>query len=96
MTLAGDVNQDGVIDIIDALEIKKHYGLNERPADLDHDGTVGENDMRFVVRNYLEQNTLLKNAPEPKEEVDGVNLLSILEELGLTHLLEEEGHGHNH
>lgn len=96
MTLAGDVNQDGVIDIIDALEMKKHYSSNERPADLDHDGTVGENDMRFVVRNYLEQNTMLKNTPEPKEEVDGVNLQSILEELGLTHLLEEEENGHHH
>lgn len=39
---------------------------------------------------------MLKNAPEPKEDVDGVNLLTILEELGLSHLLEEEGHGHSH
>ncbi|MGD6774650.1 hypothetical protein ACQCT3_15750 [Sutcliffiella horikoshii] len=52
--------------------------------------------MRFIVRNFLEQNTMLKNAPEPKEDVDGVNLLTILEELGLSHLLEEEGHGHSH
>ncbi|MGD6791309.1 dockerin type I domain-containing protein [Sutcliffiella horikoshii] len=41
MTHAGDVNQDGVIDVLDAIEMKNHYGTSERAADLDHDGTVG-------------------------------------------------------
>jgi hypothetical protein len=81
---AGDVNQDGVIDILDAIEIQKAWKTNNRAADINFDGVVDEKDMKFVQQNYLKQNSSDENAPKPKTSYDGKTLEMILAELGIT------------
>jgi hypothetical protein len=81
---AGDVNQDGVIDILDAIEIQKAWKTNNRAADINFDGVVDEKDMKFVQQNYLKQNPSIENAPQPKTSYDGKTLEMILAELGIT------------
>lgn len=80
----GDINQDDVIDIFDALSIKEHWGSGDRESDINNDGTIDSKDMNFVVKNYLTKNPDVKNTPEPQSESDGKNLQDILAELGMT------------
>ncbi|CEG29424.1 S8 family serine peptidase [Bacillus sp. B-jedd] len=85
MTLltAGDVNQDGAIDVLDALAVQKVWKTADRAADINFDGVVDEKDMAFVQKNYLKQNQDVENAPEPKKNADGKTLEMILAELGI-------------
>ncbi|MEI4831363.1 S8 family serine peptidase [Bacillus sp. FJAT-53711] len=80
---AGDVNQDNVIDVLDAIEIQKAWKTNNRAADINFDGIVDEKDMAFVKENYLLQNKYAENPPAAKETYDGKTLDSILKELGI-------------
>ncbi|MQR94399.1 S8 family serine peptidase [Fictibacillus phosphorivorans] len=81
--VAGDVNQDDVIDVNDAIAIQNAWNSNNRAADINFDGTVNAKDIAFVQKNYLKQNTSVNNAPKPVTTVDGKTLASILKELGL-------------
>lgn len=81
--VGGDVNQDNVIDIHDAIAIQDAWNTNNRAADINFDEVVDANDMKFVQENYLLQNEHVKDAPVPVESTDGKTLDSILEELGL-------------
>ncbi|MFG6494811.1 S8 family serine peptidase [Fictibacillus sp. UD] len=81
--VAGDVNQDNVIDVKDAIAIQDAWGSNNRAADINFDGTVNAKDIGFVQKNYLKQNTSVNNAPTPVTTVDGKTLETILKELGL-------------
>ncbi|PGY13038.1 S8 family serine peptidase [Bacillus sp. AFS031507] len=81
--VAGDVNKDDVIDIIDALYIKDHWGTNDRNADINFDGKVDAQDLAFVQENYLMQNPTLDNAPEAKDKYKGITLDKVLKELGI-------------
>jgi hypothetical protein len=80
---AGDVNQDQVIDVLDAIEIQKAWKTDNRSADINFDGTVDAKDIAFVQKNYQLQNKFVENPPAPKEKHDGKTLESILEELGV-------------
>ncbi|MFK9091953.1 S8 family serine peptidase [Bacillus salipaludis] len=80
---AGDVNQDHVIDIMDAIEVQKAWKSNNRAADINFDGIVDEKDMKFVQQNYLKQNKSVDNAPKPKTSYNGKTLEIVLAELGI-------------
>jgi subtilisin family serine protease len=82
--VAGDVNQDSVIDIMDAIAIQNAWGTNDRAADINFDGKVDAKDMVFVQKNYFLQNEDEPNAPEPKTSYNGKTLITILSELGIT------------
>jgi hypothetical protein len=79
---AGDVNQDNVIDVLDAIEIQNAW-TSSRAADINYDNIVDEKDIGFVQGNYLMQNEYVENPPEAKEMHDGKTLESILAELGI-------------
>ncbi|MBO9130999.1 hypothetical protein J7Q84_15120 [Bacillus sp. 165] len=86
--VAGDVNKDNVIDVMDALTIQENWGTNNRAADINFDGIVNEKDIRFVQTNYLKQNSTLEflqpgASPEAKKKYKGHTLESILRELGV-------------
>ncbi|MGM0854827.1 MAG: S8 family serine peptidase [Bacillota bacterium] len=81
--VGGDVNQDNVIDIYDAIAIQDAWNTNNRAADINFDEVVDANDIKFVQKNYLLQNEQVEDAPTPVESADGKTLDSILEELGL-------------
>lgn len=81
--VAGDVNQDNVIDVQDALYVQTYWGTNNRGADINFDGTVDAKDFAFVEKNYLQQNASVQNAPTPKKKYNNVTLETIKSELGL-------------
>jgi subtilisin family serine protease len=83
-SVAGDVNQDDVIDIRDALAIQQAWNTNDRASDINFDGVVNAKDMQFVVSNYLKQNLDTDNPPVPVEEADGKRLEDILKELQIS------------
>ncbi|MFP5111418.1 S8 family serine peptidase [Bacillaceae bacterium C204] len=82
--VAGDVNQDDVIDIHDALAIQEAWNTNNRAADINFDGIVDAKDMYFVEKNYLKQNSDADNPPVPLQQVDGKTLQDILKELQIS------------
>jgi subtilisin family serine protease len=79
--VAGDVNQDAAIDVLDALAIQNAWNTNDRAADINFDGVVDAKDMIYVQTNYLLQNEDVENAPEPKTSYNGKTLQMILAEL---------------
>ncbi|GGB69854.1 S8 family serine peptidase [Fictibacillus barbaricus] len=81
LPVAGDVNQDDVIDILDALAIQKAWNTNDREADINFDGIVNTEDIQFVVKHYLKQNSDAENPPKPLEQAEGKTLEDILREL---------------
>ncbi|WP_088070652.1 S8 family serine peptidase [Gottfriedia luciferensis] len=81
--VAGDVNQDNVIDVLDALAIQTYWGTNNRSADINFDGKVDAKDFAFVEKNYLKQNASVQNAPTPKTISDNQTLETIKSQLGL-------------
>lgn len=80
---AGDVNQDSVIDIFDAVAIKEHWGTDKQEADLNFDGIINEEDLELVEYNYLETDPGVDKAPTPIQTYKGQTLESIKKELGL-------------
>ncbi|WP_088012434.1 S8 family serine peptidase [Gottfriedia acidiceleris] len=81
--IGGDVNQDDVIDIQDALYIQTYWGTNKRSADINFDGTVDRKDFALVEKNYLQQNPSVQNAPTPKTIYKNQTLETIKSQLGL-------------
>ena len=83
-SLAGDANEDGVIDLKDAQELEKVYNKTENieGRDFNFDGKVNKTDMEFVVRNYQVINPQEESAPAPEEDKDGLKLKSILDKIG--------------
>jgi len=81
--VGGDVNQDNVIDVQDALYIQTYWGTNKRSADINFDGTVDAKDFAFVEKNYLQQNPTVQNAPTPEKIYKNQTLETIKSELGL-------------
>ncbi|QKE75638.1 S8 family serine peptidase [Arthrobacter citreus] len=79
--VAGDVNKDNVIDIMDAIYIQTYWGTNKRSADINFDGTVDAKDLAFVQKNYLRQNVSVNNPPTPKKKYKGITLEMVLKEL---------------
>ncbi|MEE6451373.1 S8 family serine peptidase [Gottfriedia acidiceleris] len=81
--IGGDVNQDNVIDVQDALYIQTNWGTNKRSADINFDGTVDRKDFALVEKNYLQQNPSVQNAPTPKTIYNNQTLETIKSQLGL-------------
>ncbi|PGS49639.1 S8 family serine peptidase [Bacillus sp. AFS041924] len=86
--IAGDVNKDNVIDVLDAEYIRTFWGTNKRAADINYDGIVNKKDMKFVKLNYLKQNSTLDylhpgSSPKAKKIYKGDTLESIMYELGM-------------
>lgn len=81
--VGGDVNQDHVIDIHDAIAIQEAWGTDDRAADINFDTVVNEKDLSFVEKNYLQQNEDATNPPAPTDSWNGKTLESIKKELGL-------------
>ena len=74
---AGDVNNDSVIDILDAIAIRDARGTSTRAADINFDGTVDAADLRFVVINFLLRNPEADTAPYPQSTYRGVTLEAV-------------------
>ncbi|QKE72285.1 S8 family serine peptidase [Arthrobacter citreus] len=83
MLTPGDIHGDDVIDVLDAVEIKKYLGTENRSADINFDGTVNKQDMWSVYLYYLAINDAILNAPQPKETYNGETLQDNMNELGI-------------
>ncbi|PEJ57112.1 hypothetical protein CN692_14575 [Bacillus sp. AFS002410] len=81
--IAGDVNKDNVIDVMDALYLQTYWGTNKRDADINFDGVVDEKDMAFVEKNYLMQNPTINYAPTAKKKYKSQTLESVKASLGI-------------
>ncbi|MEH7451077.1 S8 family serine peptidase [Gottfriedia acidiceleris] len=81
--IGGDVNQDNVIDVQDALYVQTYWGTNKRSADINFDGKVDAKDFAFIEKNYLQQNPTVQNAPTPKKIYKNQTLETIKSQLGL-------------
>ncbi|UPM54114.1 S8 family serine peptidase [Gottfriedia acidiceleris] len=81
--IGGDVNQDNVIDVQDALYVQTNWGTNNRNADINFDGTVDAKDFALIEKNYLKQNPSVQNAPTPKTIYNNQTLETIKSQLGL-------------
>jgi hypothetical protein len=86
---AGDVNGDGVIDVLDVKQVAKKYGVQKQAPynieDLNRDGIVNVTDMNFLVAS------LYKTNPDatitPKEMVDGMYATDYFNVLGIKSLV---------
>ena len=47
-----DINNDGVVDVNDLLEVIQSWGDKGGPADIDHDGIVGVNDLLELINSW--------------------------------------------
>ncbi|WP_052427544.1 dockerin type I domain-containing protein [Neobacillus niacini] len=81
--IAGDVNKDDVIDVLDAIYIQSNWGTSKREADINFDGKVDMADLYFVQKNYLMQNPTVADAPTPKKTIKGQSLESLLKVLNI-------------
>lgn len=72
--VAGDVNGDDVIDVRDAAAVYAARGSSDRAADIDHDGTVDDRDLNWVVTNYLRQNSTAPRVTDPVKTLHGMTL----------------------
>jgi Cohesin domain/Dockerin type I domain len=80
---AGDVNNDNVIDILDAVYISEKWNTNDRIADINWDGIVNAKDMEFVKKNYMLLNPDYTVHKQPVTRYKGKVLEDILQPLGL-------------
>lgn len=78
---AGDVNGDGVIDIMDVMRLVAEYGKDDGETDINKDGIVDETDIRFVEKNFLEVGPNVKK--QPVEKLGKKDLNDLLEAIGL-------------
>lgn len=80
--LAGDVNNDGVIDINDVMRIVTQYGKDHPNVDINIDGIIDEIDIRYIEKNFLQVGYDAKNK-KPKEKLGKRGLNDFLQALGL-------------
>jgi subtilisin family serine protease len=83
---AGDVNGDGVIDVLDVKQVAKKFGV-QKPSpfnieDLNQDGIVNATDMNYLVGNLYKANP--DATITPKEMVDGKYSTDYFNVLGLS------------
>lgn len=81
--IAGDVNKDDVIDVMDAIYLQTYWGTNKRAADINFDGVVDAKDLAFVEKNYLMKNPTINNAPLPKKKYKSQTLETVKSSLGV-------------
>jgi hypothetical protein len=56
--LAGDINQDNIVDILDVAYVGLRYNGNDLTADINSDNKVNIFDVAIVSRNYKKQGPL--------------------------------------
>ncbi|PEL13429.1 S8 family serine peptidase [Bacillus sp. AFS017336] len=81
--VSGDVNQDNVVDVLDALYIQTYWGTSKREADINFDGKVNARDIEYLELNYLKQNKDVDNAPKPLKKYKASTLESVKSALGI-------------
>jgi uncharacterized repeat protein (TIGR01451 family) len=79
--IAGDVNGDQVIDIMDAIYMQSHWGTDHRDADINFDGIVDRNDFKFIETNYGIRNPTDPSAPKAKTKYKSMTLETVKKEL---------------
>jgi len=79
---AGDVNNDNVVDIMDAVYITSKLNTNDRNADINFDGIVDYKDLDFVKRNYLMQNPDVSGKIKPVTKYKGKTIDDYIKPLG--------------
>lgn len=85
-SLAGDVNGDKMIDILDIQSVVDAYGTKDTsivPQDIDQDGVVNETDIRFVEKNFLTKGPDAPADKQPKEKIGKKGLEYFLRLVGL-------------
>ncbi|MEH7503437.1 S8 family serine peptidase [Neobacillus drentensis] len=86
VSAAGDVNGDGVIDVLDVKQVAKKYGVqnatNFNIEDLNQDGIVNTTDMNFLVGNLYKANP--DALITPKEMVGGKYSTDYFNMLGIS------------
>ena len=82
LNAAGDVNGDGVIDIMDMMRIVGLYGTEDSDADLNKDGIVDEIDVRYIEENFLKTGANA-DGETPVEDMGGKTLEDLLQAIGL-------------
>jgi subtilisin family serine protease len=71
-SLAGDVNGDKMIDILDIQSVVDAYGTKDTsivPQDLNQDGVVDETDVRLIEKNFLTKGPDAPANKQPKESL---------------------------
>ncbi|QNU06707.1 S8 family serine peptidase [Peribacillus butanolivorans] len=85
-SLAGDVNGDKMIDILDIKSVVDAYGTKDSsivPQDINQDGEVNETDIRFVEKNFLTKGPDAPADKQPKEKNGKKGLEYFLRLIGL-------------
>ncbi|UPM54343.1 InlB B-repeat-containing protein [Gottfriedia acidiceleris] len=88
MSLAGDVNEDGVIDVLDVKKVADKFGQTNAPAtilyvpeNLNGDNVVDAKDMEVLYKNLYQKNA--DSTLTPQEMVDGQYSSDIWNELNI-------------
>ncbi|PGS47972.1 S8 family serine peptidase [Bacillus sp. AFS041924] len=81
--IAGDINKDNVVDLMDALYLQTYWGINKRSADINFDKVVDAKDFALFEKNYLMQNQYVENASKPIQKFKGKTIEDIKNELGI-------------
>ncbi|RRN69546.1 peptidase S8 [Peribacillus simplex] len=85
-SLAGDVNGDKMIDILDIQSVVDAYGTKDSSIvrqDINQDGEVNETDIRFVEKNFLTKGPDAPVDKQPKEKIGKKGLEYFLRLIGL-------------
>ncbi len=85
-SLAGDVNGDKMIDILDIQSVVDAYGTKDTsivPQDLNQDGVVDETDVRLMEKNFLTKGPDAPVDKQPKEKIGKKGLEYFLRLIGL-------------
>lgn len=85
-SIAGDVNGDKVIDILDIQDVVDAYGTKDSSIvsqDLNQDGVVDEVDVRLIEKNFLSKGPDAPANKQPKETIGKKGLEYFLRLIGL-------------
>ncbi|SEU23231.1 S8 family serine peptidase [Paenibacillus sp. NFR01] len=77
--LAGDVNGDEVIDILDLEQAGLAYKSSNFKSDINQDGIVDDKDIQFIVSNFLKLGQNAAADAVAKDNIGGVGLDAMLE-----------------
>ncbi|MBO9129211.1 S8 family serine peptidase [Bacillus sp. 165] len=84
--LAGDVNEDRLIDIRDVKSVVEAYGTQDASIvkqDINQDGVVNEADVRYIEKNFLAKGPDALSIQEPQETIGKKGLAYFLNLIGL-------------
>ncbi|EPD49654.1 hypothetical protein HMPREF1210_03101 [Paenisporosarcina sp. HGH0030] len=84
--LAGDLNGDKMIDILDIQSVVDAYGMKDSsivPQDINQDGVVDEADVRLIEKNFLTKGPDAPANKQPKEMIGKKGLEYFLRLIGL-------------